>query len=169
MRILFGELDPSTWTAVTLRTPVGPVQVVADQGGVTAVRMEHEAFSRMPAAEGGWAVRAAGELEKYFQGRRRAFTIPLHLSSGLTLFQRAVLSACARIPNGRVLSYGELSQKAGYPGAARAVGQVMARNPVPLFIPCHRVVASGGLGGYGFHTNIKVFLLGHERVEGYRG
>jgi methylated-DNA-[protein]-cysteine S-methyltransferase len=161
MRILFAELDPSTWTAVAMKTPVGPVQVVADPGGVTAVRMEHEAFSRMPAGEG-WALKAAAELEQYFHGVRRSFTVPIRLSCGLTPFQRAVLAACARIPGGRVLSYGELSQKAGYPGAARAVGQVMARNPVPLFIPCHRVVASDGLGGFGFHTNIKVFLLEHE-------
>ena len=161
MRILFGELDPSAWTAVSLKTPVGPVQVVSDEAGITSVRMEHEAFARMPEGKG-WAPKAAAELEQYFLGRRDRFTVPLHLASGLTRFQRSVLSACAGIPFGKVLAYGDLAGKAGYPGAARAVGQVMARNPVPLFIPCHRVVASGGLGGYGFHTNIKVFLLEHE-------
>lgn len=167
MKILFGKLDPAHWDAFTLKTLMGPVQIMADARGVTAVRMEHDAFSRMPPAQSGWAVRAAKELEEYFKGGRTAFTIPLHLSVGLTSFQRAVLAACARIPSGKVLSYGGLSQRAGYPGAFRAVGQVMAHNPVPLFIPCHRVVASNGLGGYGFHTNIKVFLLGHEGAKGY--
>jgi len=168
MRILFGELRPSAWTAVTLKTPVGPVQVVSDEAGVTAVRMEHEAFARMPDGKG-WALKAAAELEQYFMGRRKKFTVPLHLASGLTRFQRGVLCACAGIPCGKILAYGDLAHKAGYSGAARAVGQVMAHNPVPLFIPCHRVVASGGLGGYGFHTNIKIYLLEHEGVKGYRG
>jgi len=164
MRIHFGKLDPGRWSAVLIKTPVGPVQIVGDEKGITAIRMEHDAFSRMPLARGGWAVKGAKELEEYFKGRRTAFTIPLHLSVGLTPFQRAVLAACARIPAGRVLSYGQLSQSAGYPGAARAVGQVMARNPAPLFIPCHRVVASNGIGGYGFHPDIKVILLEHEGV-----
>jgi methylated-DNA-[protein]-cysteine S-methyltransferase len=159
MRILFGSLDPAQWGAVLIKSPVGPVQIVGDEKGITAVRMEHDAFARMPRARGGWAVRGAKELEEYFKGRRTVFSVPLHLSAGLTPFQRAVLAACARIARGGVLSYGGLSQSAGYPGAARAVGQVMARNPVPLFIPCHRVVASNGLGGYGFHPDIKAALL----------
>jgi len=167
MRILFGKLDPGRWSAGLIKTPVGPVQIVGDDKGITAVRMEHDAFSRMPPARSGWAFKGAKELEEYFKGRRITFTIPLHLSTGLTPFQRAVLAACARIPAGQILSYGDLSRCAGYPGAARAVGQVMAHNPVPLIIPCHRVVASDGIGGYGFHPDIKVFLLEHEGVEGY--
>lgn len=69
--------------------------------------------------------------------------------SRMTAFQRAVVHHCRRIPRGTVVSYGELARRAGYPGAARAVGQVMATNRVPLVVPCHRVVAVGGrLGGY---------------------
>ena len=69
--------------------------------------------------------------------------------SHLTAFQRAVVHHCRRIPRGEVVTYGELARRAGYPGAARAVGQVMATNRIPLVIPCHRVVAAGGrLGGY---------------------
>ena len=168
MRFHFGKLDPSTWKAVTLPTPFGPVQIAADAIGITAVRFGKGAFPRIPPARSGWAVKGAGELEAFFKGKRTVFSIPLHLSSALTPFQRTVLQACARIPGGEVFTYGALSQQAGYPGAARAVGTMMARNPVPLFIPCHRVVASNGLGGYGSRPDIKVFLLKHEGVDGYR-
>ncbi|MBI4362125.1 MAG: MGMT family protein [Euryarchaeota archaeon] len=68
--------------------------------------------------------------------------------SPLTPFQRSVLRETARIPPGRVLTYGEVARRIGRPGAARAVGQALSRNPVPLLIPCHRVVASRGLGGF---------------------
>lgn len=69
--------------------------------------------------------------------------------SRLTAFQRQVIRACRRIPAGQVLSYGQLAQKAGSPGAARAVGQVMQSNRWPLIVPCHRVIGAGGkLGGY---------------------
>ena len=82
---------------------------------------------------------------------------------GLSPFVRDVLTACSRIPKGRVRTYGELARVVGKPGAARAVGQVMARNPVPLLIPCHRVVRSGGcLGGFGGGRRWKEYLLARE-------
>jgi len=68
--------------------------------------------------------------------------------SGRTLFQRKVLQACRVIPWGNTRTYGELAQDAGYPGAARAVGSVMSNNRLPLIIPCHRVLAASGLGGF---------------------
>ncbi len=78
-------------------------------------------------------------------------------------FSRRVLRACNRIPAGEVRSYQELAVKVGKPGGARAVGRVMARNPVPLLIPCHRVVkARGYLGGFGGGPRWKEFLLGRE-------
>jgi methylated-DNA-[protein]-cysteine S-methyltransferase len=78
-------------------------------------------------------------------------------------FQRAVLRYCGRIRAGEVRTYGELARAAGRPGAARAVGQVMARNPLPLVIPCHRVVSAGGrLGGYTGGPAWKEFLLARE-------
>jgi len=88
------------------------------------------------------------QLSVYFGGSPVHFNVRVDLS-GLTAFQRQVLQACAEIPYGRTVTYGELARRVGRKSAARAVGAVMARNPVPIVIPCHRVVASNGsLGGY---------------------
>jgi methylated-DNA-[protein]-cysteine S-methyltransferase len=82
------------------------------------------------------------------------FDVPVRLT-GLTPFQQSVLHECGRIPPGKTLTYGELADRAGRPGAARAVGNALARNPVPLVIPCHRVVASGGvLGGFSAEAGV---------------
>ncbi len=89
--------------------------------------------------------------------------IPLDLD-GLTPFRRAVLEEAMRIPAGETRSYGWLAQKVGRPGAARAVGRVMATNPLPLVVPCHRVIGSdGGLHGFGGGLDMKEMLL---RLEG---
>ena len=81
-----------------------------------------------------------------------------------TAFQRAVWEAMLSIPRGETLSYGDIARMVGKPGAARAVGQVVGHNPIPLFVPCHRVVASnGGLGGFGGGLPMKQALL---RAEG---
>ncbi|MCH7808963.1 MAG: MGMT family protein, partial [Chloroflexi bacterium] len=86
--------------------------------------------------------------------------------TGITPFRRAVLEECARIPPGETRSYGWLAEQVGHPRAARAVGRVMATNPWPLFVPCHRVVGSdGSLHGYGGGLPMKDALL---RAEGAR-
>jgi methylated-DNA-[protein]-cysteine S-methyltransferase len=86
--------------------------------------------------------------------------------TGITPFRRAVMEECARIPIGRTLSYAELAAKVGRPGAARAVGRVMATNPFPLLVPCHRVVGSDGtLHGYGGGLPMKAALLKAEGAE----
>lgn len=91
--------------------------------------------------------------------------VPLDLSSR-SLFHRQVLRATARIPRGEVRTYAELAAMAGRPKAARAVGSAMARNPVPLLVPCHRVVpSSGGVGNYGYGPDVKTELLRIEGVE----
>jgi O-6-methylguanine DNA methyltransferase len=101
-------------------------------------------------------------LESVLKGRR----IPRRLrvdASGLPEFTRKVLGACAAIPAGRVLTYGELAALVGRPRAARAVGQALGRNPFPILIPCHRVVAAGGrLNGFGGGLAWKEALLGFE-------
>ena len=103
-----------------------------------------------------WAER---EIREYLRGRRRAFTVPLDLTALPRFHQRALLAA-RKIPFGRTVTYGELAARAGRPHAARAVGQAMARNPVPLVVPCHRVVATGGrLGGFGGGATLKRRLL----------
>jgi methylated-DNA-[protein]-cysteine S-methyltransferase len=102
-------------------------------------------------------------IEAYFKAGKRDFS-DLRLSlDGLTPFQRSVLDVISKIPPGKTMSYGEVAKKAGKPGAARAVGNVMATNPIPLILPCHRVVASNGLGGFTGGIDLKRKLL---KLEG---
>ncbi|MDI9889749.1 methylated-DNA--[protein]-cysteine S-methyltransferase [Microbacterium sp. IEGM 1404] len=105
---------------------------------------------------------ALAQLDEYFDGRRRAFEIPLdwRLVGGFT---RAALQATRRIPYGEVASYGEVAIMAGSPGAARAVGTACANTPFSIVVPVHRVVrADGSIGEYGGHPEVKHFLLDLE-------
>lgn len=91
--------------------------------------------------------RLAEELREYFAGNRRRFDLPLRAAP--TPFQARIREALERIPYGEVRSYGQIAADVGRPGAARAVGQANARNPFPIIVPCHRVLAANGqLGGY---------------------
>ena len=101
------------------------------------------------------------QTEEYFEGRRQSFDLPFCLHG--TEFQLAVWNAIRRIPYGEVRTYGEVAWMAGYPRAARAVGTACRKNPVLLIVPCHRVVAADGLGGYGGRPDIKRAIL---RLEG---
>ncbi len=103
------------------------------------------------------------ELCAYAEGKCKAFDLPVDLS-GARPFQRAVLNAICRIPFGETRTYAWVARAIGKPGAARAVGQALHTNPIPIIIPCHRVVASdGSLGGYGGGLPLKKKLL---RLEG---
>jgi methylated-DNA-[protein]-cysteine S-methyltransferase len=105
------------------------------------------------------------ELDEYFDGKRTGFDIPIdwRLHDG---FARRVLRATARIPFGRVLTYGDVAAKAGSPRAYRAAGNALGSNRMPIVVPCHRVVASGGkLGGYTGGIERKEYLLGLEGVR----
>jgi O-6-methylguanine DNA methyltransferase len=108
------------------------------------------------------------ELQEYFEGNRTRFGFTPDLF-GCTPFQKKVLSAAAGIPYGQTRSYGWLAGQAGSPRSARAVGQVMARNPVPIIIPCHRVVGSTGdlcgFGGGAQRLDLKRKLLAIEGIE----
>ena len=117
--------------------------------------------------EGVWRSSAPAEmlreLKEYADGRRRAFELPLDWSS-IKPFQRAVLKAASTIPFGETRSYGWVAHKIGNPRASRAVGQALGANPIPIILPCHRVIASDGkLGGYGGGLPMKVKLL---KLEG---
>jgi methylated-DNA-[protein]-cysteine S-methyltransferase len=104
------------------------------------------------------------ELDEYFEGRRRSFDLPLDLR--VAPFYEAVLRELARVPYGRTDTYGALAAKVGRPRAARAVGTVMNRNPIPIVLPCHRIVgANGSLTGYAGGLDVKRHLL---RLEGAR-
>lgn len=105
------------------------------------------------------------ELDEYFEGRRQRFDLALdrRLSRG---FRAEVLQALEQVDFGRTVSYLELAAATGSPRAARAVGTAMATNPIPIVVPCHRVLRTGGhLGGYGGGLDAKRWLLTHEGVE----
>lgn len=105
------------------------------------------------------------QLRQYFEGARTRFSMDLDLGR-LTQFQRRVLAAAAAIPVGEVRTYGQIARTLGKPKAARAVGQALGRNPLPIVLPCHRVIASdGSLGGYGGGLERKRQLL---QLEGAR-
>jgi methylated-DNA-[protein]-cysteine S-methyltransferase len=102
------------------------------------------------------------ELEEYFEGRRRSFASPLDWSL-IAGFHRRVLRATSEIPFGGVQSYAEVAADAGNPRASRAAGNALGANPIPILIPCHRVLRTGGsLGGYGGGTERKRWLLSLE-------
>jgi len=106
----------------------------------------------------------ARELDEYFAGRRRSFDLALDWSL-CTPFARRVLGATQRIPYGEVATYGEVAQRAGSPGGSRAAGNALGSNPMPIVVPCHRVVRAGGaLGGYTGGVERKELLLGLEHA-----
>ncbi|SNT15219.1 methylated-DNA-[protein]-cysteine S-methyltransferase [Noviherbaspirillum humi] len=117
------------------------------------------------------AEQAARQLERYFTEPDFRFDLPLAPAG--TDFQRRVWAAIGAIPRGAVRTYGDLARELR--SAPRAVGQACGANWFPLVVPCHRVTAAGGLGGFanqddetGFHLGVKRWLLAHERVDGYR-
>lgn len=104
------------------------------------------------------------QLEEYFSGRRKSFDVEVEPLDG-TPFERRVWKRLSEIPWGETRSYGELARMAGSPGAARAVGRAMARNPVSVILPCHRVIRSDGkAGGFGLGTPAKEKLLRLENA-----
>ena len=104
-------------------------------------------------------------LAEYFAGKRREFPVKIDWSR-VDGFTRKALQVCAKIPYGKTLSYGEVAARAGSPGGARAVGQAMGRNPFPIIVPCHRVVASGGrIGGFSGGLHFKRALLDLEGAQ----
>ncbi len=111
----------------------------------------------------GPAVVAARQIREYLDGHRRSFGLKLDLEG--TDFQMRVWQALARVPYGRTVTYAQLARQAGRPGAARAAGSACGANPLPLVIPCHRVLASGGrIGGFGGGLSMKRALLALEKA-----
>jgi methylated-DNA-[protein]-cysteine S-methyltransferase len=123
----------------------------AKQRGPEREKIKSQLLRYFPSAQYDKALfkTAQEQITAYFEGVRVDFrTLPVVLA-GLGLFTRRVLTACRKIAFGQTVSYGRLAEMAGKPGAARAVGGVMAKNPLPLIIPCHRVICTdGGLGGF---------------------
>lgn len=144
------------------------LDLAASPAGITRVSLRRGAGGTDAATGvgriGKIIARARRELEEYFAGVRTFFTVPVDLSR-VPDFERAALEAAAGIPYGEVRSYKWIAERLGKPDAARAVGGAMAGNPVPIIIPCHRVVKTdGGLGGYSFGLVRKEALLNMERA-----
>ena len=154
-----------------VETPIGRLLLVGNDRAITNLLLPASAPS--PAAssypgpgEGGARVpdhlrEGARQLGQYFEGSRTAFHLPLEMSG--TDFQCQVWQTLGEIPYARTISYGELAQMVGRPKAFRAVGNANGKNPLPVIIPCHRVIAGdGGIGGYGGGLNAKRWLLDLE-------
>jgi methylated-DNA-[protein]-cysteine S-methyltransferase len=152
-----------TFTAL-VSSPVGPWAIEGTDDAVTAVYLPTQPRTASRGHVPRAVARAASQLEEYFGGSRTSFDVPLaHVAS--TEFQRDVWKALSEIPFGEVRTYGEIAEQAGRPRASRAVGNANHVNPFPVFVPCHRVVASHGLGGYGGGEHVKRYLLDLEGVH----
>ena len=155
-------------------SPIGPLLLAASDRGLLRISFQRgrdpaEALELVARAAGPSVLRAPRavdpvrrELDEYFAGRRSSFDLSIDLR-GATEFTAGVLRELARVPFGQTATYAELAARVGRPRAARAVGTVMHRNPIPIVLPCHRVVGSdGSLTGYAGGLDVKEHLLRHE-------
>jgi methylated-DNA-[protein]-cysteine S-methyltransferase len=164
--VAYAPVDSPVGTLLLAATPRGVVRVgfstedaddVLDELAQRLSPRVLEAPARLDAAR--------RELEEYFEGRRHGFDLTLDWSLAGAGFRRKVLRATARIPFGEVRTYRQMAVTAGSPRAYRAAGNALGSNPIPVIVPCHRVLASGGgLGGYGGGLDIKQQLLKLEGV-----
>ncbi|MDK8795941.1 methylated-DNA--[protein]-cysteine S-methyltransferase [Corynebacterium sp. MSK041] len=148
-------------------SPIGRLGVVTSSDDVVKVLFESDEIDdergRISAAND--APPAARELAEYFSGQRRDFTVPLDFRF-VSGFRADVLRELVRVPFGETTTYGELARKVGNPKAVRAVGSACANNPLPLLVPCHRVLrADGTLGGYRGGLEAKCLLLELEGID----
>lgn len=141
-------------------TPVGRIVIRSDGELITEVAFCDEP---VPALENELTQLAAKQIREYFAGKRQVFDLPLRFDG--TPFTQAVCKTLARVPFGTTTTYGLLAAMAGYPGACRAVGTVMRKNRLLLVLPCHRVLAVNGLGGYACGLEKKRWLLRFEGIN----
>ncbi len=176
--------DPGMSTRATViasawfDSPLGPIRLDASERGLCRLELRAAVVERGSSIDARRRNRsdavleaALGELSEFFAGRPRTTQVALDLAAG-TAFERAVWSVLARsVGPGALVTYGELALRCDRPGAARAVGRAMGRNPIPILVPCHRVVAAGARpGGFGLGLAVKHALLACEGsgLPGYR-
>jgi methylated-DNA-[protein]-cysteine S-methyltransferase len=151
-----------------LRTPVGVLRITANDQGVTAIERVSRASTARSVKASAQARRhvdtAVRQLREYFAGKRRNFTVPVDLAG--TPFQQRAWAEMQKIAYGSTISYAQQAARMKKPRAVRAVGSANGANPIPIIVPCHRVVASnGGLGGYALGLAMKRRLLEIESVD----
>jgi methylated-DNA-[protein]-cysteine S-methyltransferase len=152
-------------TYTVLDTPIGAMPVARDEEGIRTVLLPEGRMSSAP--DPSWERDDAAfddvrtQFAEYFAGERTSFDLPLHMIG--SPWQKTVWRALLDIPCGDTESYGALAARIGSPGAARAVGLANGQNPIPIIVPCHRVIgAKGSLTGYGGGLDAKRWLLTHE-------
>ena len=148
-------------------TPIGVLTLVSSTEGLTEIRFGnselHRSVSEFERDDKRFD-ECASALYNYFEGKAKNFEIRLDIGTGHSLFFRRVWEELRKIPYGYTRSYGEIAKAIGKPKAARAVGLANNRNPIPILIPCHRVIGSdGSLVGYGGGLDVKTKLLDLER------
>lgn len=158
---------PPTWLVRT-GSPIGRIELTSDGNSLTTLTIERDGslpFDSMVENSNRVLDRAADQLEEYFAGRRRSFSVPLAARG--TPFQHSIWDQLTALEWGEVTTYGELGLGTGRATAGRAVGGAIGANPIPIIVPCHRVLGSDGRvtgysGGSGIPT--KLWLLEHEGI-----
>jgi methylated-DNA-[protein]-cysteine S-methyltransferase len=153
-----GGPPKETWVAAGSRGVV----IIHLSGGRKRLLKSLAERGYVPGGPKTWVAPAIRQIREYYAGRRRRFSF-LICTDDLAPFASRVVTCLRKVPYGKTVTYGELARRAGSPRASRAVGNAMAHNDFPLIIPCHRVVASAGLGGFGGGLRMKRDLL---RLEG---
>lgn len=163
--------EPVSWSV--LQSPVGELTVLARAAGLIQVAFSSPApvLARFPVHEpsesGGPAAETCGQLREYFAGKRQEFTVPIDWAFATGFRAHVLRTLHQQVRFGDTVSYQELARRSGRDNAARSVGTIMGSNPVPIIVPCHRVLASGGgMGGFGPGLEAKRRLLVLEGVLG---
>ena len=168
-RVDLGPVGPSPTHLVRVDSPIGRLEITSDGESITGLTIERGGrlpWDSLPERSAPVLKTAAKQLKEYFAGKRKDFDLPLSVRG--TEFQRAIWAEIGKLPFGEVSSYGELGLHTGRATAGRAVGGAVGANPLPIIVPCHRVLAgnrriTGYSGGEGIPT--KSWLLTHEGIE----
>lgn len=170
--------DRKPWSTIyvdSVATPIGPVFFGVSEIGVCDLMLGETSESRYCSRLSDFAVNVcrsqarseyfSRQLAEYFSDSHYQFTVSVDLRRA-TLFTKRVLKEVMQLPHGRLMTYGEIATRIGSPRAGQAVGAALGRNPVPIVIPCHRVIKRGGdLGGFSYGLSVKRFLLGFEGFQ----
>lgn len=168
-----GKAGESSVSYATVKSPIGDLLLVADDSAL--IGLYFSGRKHVPAKSKQWTLNvqhpvlrmAAKQLEEYFEGKRKEFTLPLRFAG--TEFQQKVWQEIARIPYGKTVTYTDLAERAGAPQAVRAAGTTTGRNPISIIVPCHRVVGKNGdLCGFAGGLEKKIHLLGLEDSDAKR-